>query len=259
MTVTATVAAGLLPPDPVQVSEYVVSAVSGLVDEESVEYDRKTLGSKFAPEGLGFWLPEKDEAGWQVFTEVDWRNAQDPDSTIVGPPAYCVGVSRDLATIYIGAAGRREDGKRHLELVDAFAADTGKLVGGLKKRITKFNPIGIAVDPAGLAAYLIPDIEKHCGITVVQPGGREVAAACASLYAGISSKEAEARNVRVRPHPKLDAAARAADWKDRGDAKVFDRRNDDGPDVEPIVTVALADHVLATAPAPAQQFFGSWR
>lgn len=221
---------------------------SGLVDEESVEYDRKTLGSKFAPEGLGFWLPEKDQAGWQVFTEVDWRNAQDPDSTNVGPPAYCVGVSRDLATIYIGAAGRREDGKRHLELVDAFPADTGKLVGQLKKRIAKFNPSAVGVDPAGLAAYLIPDIEKHCGISVVQPGGREVAAACASLYAGISSKEAEARDIRVRPHPKLDAAARAADWKDRGDARVFDRRVDDGPDVEPIVTVALADHLLATAP-----------
>jgi hypothetical protein len=68
-----------------------------------------------------------------------------------------------------------------------------------------------------------------------------------------------ARDVRVRPHPKLDAAARAADWKDRGDAKVFDRRNDDGPDVEPIVTVALADYVLATAPPPPAQFFGSWR
>jgi hypothetical protein len=213
---------------------------------------------KFDTEHLGVWL-DKEDRGWFAITETDWKVAQDPDSTIVGPPAYCVGVSRDLATIYIGAAGRREDGKRHLELVNAFPADTGKLIGGLKKRITKFNPAGVAIDPAGLAAYLVPDIEKHCGIKVVQPGGREVAAACASLYAGISSKESAARDVRVRPHPKLDAAARAADWKDRGDAKVFDRRNDDGPDVEPIVTVALADYVLATAPPPPAQFFGSWR
>jgi hypothetical protein len=133
-------------------------------------------------------------------------------------------VSRDLATIYIGAAGRREDGKRHLELVDAFPADTGKLIGGLKKRIAKYSPVGVGIDPAAPGAYLIPDIEKHCGIKVVQPGGREVAAACASMYAGISSREVDARDVRIRPHPKLDAAARAADWKDRGDAKVFDRR-----------------------------------
>ncbi len=33
----------------------------------------------------------------------------------------------------------------------------------------------------------------------------------------------------------------------------------DGPDVEPLVTVALADLVLATAPPPPGQFFGSWR
>lgn len=205
---------------------------------------------KYATEHLGLWH-DKEDRGWFAFLETDWKVAQDPDSTNVGRPAYCIGVSRDLGIIYIGAAGRREDGKRHLELVDVFPADTGKLVGGLKKRIGKFNPIGVAIDPAGLAAYLIPDIEKHCGITVLQPGGREVAAACASVYAGISSKEAEARDVRVRPHPKLDAAARAADWKDRGDSKVFDRRNDDAPDVEPIVTVALADHILATAPRQA--------
>jgi hypothetical protein len=213
---------------------------------------------KFDTEHLGVWV-DKEDRGWFAFRELDWKVAQDPDTTIVGPPAYCIGVSRDLATMYVGAAGRREDGKRHLELVDTFPADPGKLIGGLKKRIAKFSPVGVAIDPAGLAAYLIPDIEKHCGIKVVQPGGREVAAACASLYAGISSKDADARDVHVRPHPKLDAAARAADWRDRGDAKVFDRRADDGPDVEPLVTVALADLVLATAPPPPAQFFGAWR
>jgi hypothetical protein len=229
---------------------------SGLVDEESVEYDRKTLGSKFPAEGLGFWLPEKDEAGWQVFAEVDWRNAQDPDTTNVGSPAYCVGVSRDLSTIYIGAAGRREDGKRHLELVDAFPADTGRVVGALKKRAAAFNPVGVAIDPGGLAAYLIPAIEDS-GIAVSQPSGREVAAACASVFAGISSREVEARDVKLRPHSKLDGAARAAVWKDRGDARVWDRRVEDGPDVEPLMTVALAD--LEHRTAPTQQFFGAWR
>jgi hypothetical protein len=69
----------------------------------------------------------------------------------------------------------------------------------------------------------------------------------------------EARDIRVRPHPALDSAARGAIWRDRGDAKVFDRRNDDAPDVAPLMAVTLADLAFRTAPAPPQQFFGAWR
>jgi hypothetical protein len=143
--------------------------------------------------------------------------------------------------------------------VDRFHADTGKLVGGMKKRIKQFNPLCIVVDPASPAAYLIPDLEKHLEMDIVTPPGREVAAACGSVYVGISGRDEESRTVRVRPHPSLDAAARVADWKDRGDAKVFDRRNDDMADVAPLMAVTLADHGLQTAPPPPQEFFGSWR
>lgn len=213
---------------------------------------------KYATEHLGLWQ-DKEDRGWFAFLETDWKIAQDPDSTNVQRPSYGIEVSRDLAMMSIGAAGRREDGKRHFELVDRFPADTGKLIGQLKKRISKFEPVAIVVDPAGPAGYLIPDIERHCEITVVKPAAREVAAACASVYTGISAQDVASRDVKVRPHPSLDAAARAADWRDRGDAKVFDRRNDDGPDVAPLMAVALADHGHTAAPAPPQQFFGSWR
>lgn len=213
---------------------------------------------KFDTEHLGLWH-EKEDRGWFAFRELDWKMAQDPDSKIEGRPAYCIEVSRDLATISIGAAGPREDGKRHLELVDRFPADTGKLVGQMKKRIKTFDPVAIVIDPAGPAGYLIADLEKHCEIEVVKPSGRDVAAACGSVYAGISSANADSRDVKVRPHAALDAAARGADWKDRGDAKVFDRRNDDGPDVAPLMTIALADWAAAIPTEPEQQFFASWR
>jgi hypothetical protein len=213
---------------------------------------------KFDTEHLGLWQ-DKEDRGWFAFREVDWKVAADPDSKISGRPVYGVEVSRDLAWISIGAAGHREDGKRHLELVDRFHADTGKLIGNLKKRIKSFNPLALVVDPASPAAYLIPDLKKHLEVEIVTPGGREVAAACGAVYVGISGRDEESRTVRVRPHPSLDAAARVADWKDRGDAKVFDRRNDDMADVSPLVAVTLADHGLQNAPAEPQQFFGSWR
>ena len=193
----------------------------------------------------------QDMNEWGVFSRADWTMAQDPETTLVGSPAYCVELDRDLTTISIGAAGIREDGKRHFELVDRFPVDEGKLIGGMKKRVAKFNPSAIVIDPGGPAAVFIPGLEKHLGLEVEQPSGREVAAACASLYVGIASRDPEARDARIRPHPSLDAGARAADWRDRGDAKVFDRRTDESADVSPLMAIALAGHGLATAPRQA--------
>lgn len=206
---------------------------------------------KFDTEHLGLWH-EKEDRGWFAFRETDWKIAQDPESTSASRPAYCIEASRDLAHISIGAAGVREDGLKHLELVDRFPADTGKLIGQLKKRIKQFNPTAIVVDPAGPAGYLIADIEKHCNVDVLKPSSREVAAACGSVYTGISSINQESRDVRVRPHPSLDAAARGADWRDRGDAKVFDRRNDDSADPAPLMAVTLAGWAVATQPEEAE-------
>jgi hypothetical protein len=178
---------------------------------------------------------------WAVFAKPDWQAAQDPDSTLATPPAYCVELNRELDTISIGAAGRRADGKRHLELVERFPADEGKLIGNLKKKKAQFGPVAIVVDPAGPANVFIPAIEKHLQIEVFRPIGRDVAGACTSIYVGIAGQNLEARDVKVRPHPSLDAAAKSADWRDRGDAKAFDRRNEDGPDVAPLMAVTLAD------------------
>lgn len=197
---------------------------------------------KFDTEHLGLWQNREDR-GWFAFREPDWKAAQDPASMADGPPVYCVEVDRDLAWINIGAAGPRRDGLRHLELVERFHADTAKLIGNLKKRKREFGPLAIAVDPASAAGYLIPDLKKHLDVEIVTPPAREVAAACGALYVGISGRDEDARTVRIRPHPSLDAAARVTDWKDRGDAKVFDRRNDDMADVAPIMAVAIADYV----------------
>lgn len=178
---------------------------------------------------------------WGIFTKPDWLAAQDPDSKLATPPAYCIELNRELDTISIGAAGRRADGRRHLELVDRFPADEGRLIGNLKKRKASFDPVAFAIDPAGPANVFIPAIEKHLQVEVFRPIGRDVAAACTSVYVGISGQNLDARDVRIRPHPSLDAAAKSADWRDRGDAKAFDRRSEDGPDVAPLMAVTLAD------------------
>ncbi len=253
-----------------------------LVDDEAIEHDLKTLGDEgFARECLCLFPTEGQNAGWDVFTERDFIAACDPGSLIEGPFGFAIESSHDLDWLSIGAAGRTAAGLRHLELVDRFPADTGKLVGWLKKRLgdPAKRPVVVAIDPAGPAGYLIPEVEKHCQIEVLQPIGRDVAAACGSVYVGISGQEGAARDVRIRmsppPYPEdpgrdekhaialheaLFAAARKAVWRARGDAQVFDRRPEDaGDDVAPLLAVTLADLAMRTAPPPEQPFFGSWR
>lgn len=225
------------------------AAHGGLITLEDIEYDRKTLGSKFIAEALGAWPKEKDDAGWEVFDEDAWKYAQDPATKFSGRPAFCFEVSRDLSTISIGAAGIRDDGLRHLELIDRFPADAGRAVGWLKKRVKMWDPIAVVVDPAGPAAYLIPEFERHLPeVDLVKPLSRDVAAACSSVYVGVSGPDIDSRDVKVRPHPALDAAARVTEWRDRGDARVFDRRNDDGPDVAPLMAASLADWAIGSQP-----------
>ena len=188
---------------------------------------------------------------WGIFSQTDWAIAQDPESSFAGRPAFCIGVSQDLATVTVTAAGIREDGKVHAEVVARFPADTGRVVGWLKKRRELWDPTEVIIDPAGPANYLIAEIEKHYG-EVSQPAARDVSAACAGFYVSISGPDENARNVKVRPHPALDEAAQAAVWRQRGDAKVFDRRTDDGADAEPLVCAALVCAAAQNAPAESE-------
>lgn len=236
-------------------------ALGTLITEEAIARLIPKLGAQFPAECCGAWPLEAGDAGWEVFTERDWLASHDPHSQIVGSVAFAIEASHDLSHLSIGAAGVRADGLRHLELVDRFPADTGRLVGWLRKRIPVWNPNAVVIDPAGPAGYLIAEVEKHCGVEVLKPLGRDVAGACGSVYVGIAGQEQAARDVRMRvtstPYPQprdaverhalalaqaLNDAARAAVWRDRGDARVFDRRNEQAADVAPLLAVTLASH-----------------
>lgn len=213
-----------------------------LIGYEDVENDIQSLGTRFAAEALGAWPTEREDAGWDVLDADAWQAAQDTGTEILGRPAFAIECDRDQKEVSIAAAGRNGQGNRHLELVARFPADPGRVVGWLLKRIDAHDPVAIVVDPAGPAAFLIGDIERHCHYAVSKVQAREVASACASVYVGICGDSPQARDIRVRPHPALDAAAKAAVWRPRGDARVFDRRQDEDADPAPLMAVTLADY-----------------
>src|SRR6266498_175473 len=227
------------------------------------DYEAAVAGgtlADFYAEYLGWWMDEQDDSGWDVFDKPAWLVAQDPKSVIVGDRVFAVESSHDLGWLSVGVAGRNVAGLRHLELVARFPSDTGRLVGWLKKPRDP-APAAVVIDPSGPAGYLIGAVERECGITVVKPLGRDVAGACGSVYVGVCGQDPATRDVRVRPsggdlEAALNEAARRAVWRNRGDARVFDRRVDGDAgdevdaDVAPVMAVTLADWGLAHAPRP---------
>jgi hypothetical protein len=238
----------------------------GLVTEEALDSALATDPEEvYRTECLCQRVPSLAKTEWDVFPESDWLAAHDPLSEIAGGLAVGVEASYDLSHLAIGVAGRRADTLRHLEPVAYFAADTGKLIGRLKKLRDEQHPVAFVVDPSGPASYLIEPIERELEVEVVKPPGREVAAACGSVFVGVTSRDALARDVRLRVPDgpvgeALSAAARDCVWRNRGDAKVFDRRTAaDAADCSPLMAVTMADYGFANAPrrsVPAAAFVG---
>lgn len=236
------------------------------ISEEFVQSEYEAMGDggpSFRRERLGEPPADGDDAGWEVIAKADWARCLDPLSQIEGRLAFAVEVSHDREFASIAAAGLRSDGLRHGELV-ARQARTDWVTVWLAERLVKWGPVAIVVDPSGPAGSLVPEIQRVCAavakehntvpVEVMQPTGRDVAAACGSMYDALIAVE---QKLRVRPGPlekELTAAARGAAWRERGDARVWDRRNESAPDAAPFMAMTLADYGFANAPEPPDDY-----
>lgn len=99
-----------------------------------------------------------------------------------------------------------------------------------------------AIDPAGPAASLIPDLRAE-GIEVIEVGGRELAAACGAFFDRI----VDTTKPWVRRHPSLDEATAGVAKRASGDAFTWARRSSDA-DICPLFSVTLAHWIDAHSP-----------
>jgi hypothetical protein len=176
-----------------------------------------------------------DAAGGSPIDPDKWAELEDADTahTPERMSSFAVEVDLDRAFASIGAAGKRADGRTHLEVVDrrrgtAWVLDRCVALDALH------GPAQFVVDGGGGAADLIGELEA-AGLHVVTAGAGDVAAATAGLIDAVNEGA-----VAHGPQPELDAAvagARRRPWRDGGFA--FGRRASD-VDVTPLVAVTLA-------------------
>ena len=195
---------------------------------ESMLRMRKHLGSDEAwlREALGIW-DAVDTGG--VIPAQAWGDAEDVGSVAVGDFALGVEVGPDLAWASVALAGRRPDGRWHLEL-DEDRHTMGAGVSWLAPHVEALceaNPEfrAVVADVGGPIAPLLVErggrywlrrADGSQGVEVVPLKVRELGAGCASLLSSVVVGD-----VRHIGQPQLSSAALSASSRPLGDTGMW--------------------------------------
>jgi hypothetical protein len=174
-----------------------MSALGHTVREATIRGELESMElAEFCRAYLNLWPDEIPLDEWAVIPEPDWRALAEPGSAIVGQVAMAVDVTPDGRFSSIGVAGRRRDGRMHVEVIE-HRPGVGWVAARAREVAEKHRPCCLIVDAGGPAGSLIPDLEAK-GLRVTSPTMREVGQWTGALIEG---GEAE------RPCPSPDEKA----------------------------------------------------
>jgi len=175
-----------------------------------------------------------------------WTAGAQPGSQIVGPPSFAIAVSLDRSCASIGAFGVNEDEHGHVELVQQ-GNGTGWIVARMASLASKWGVYEVALDGAGPAASLIPDLED-AGLSVRILGTADVTAACASMFDALMADD-----INHLDDPRLNAAVAGAKRRAIGDRWGYGRKTSSA-DITPLEAVTFARHAYDSTGEPGVWF-----
>lgn len=188
------------------------------------------------------------------FPPGSWEGSLDAESTIAEDSriAFCLDVSWDRSTAHIDAAGWRDDGLPHIEVI-ASRTGTDWVVGWFtdpKHPDRAKRPIAVQSNRAP-ASTLVQTL-KDAGLEVIEWSGADLTAATGDFYDRVRSAVGEgsaASGLRHRGQPILDVAAANASTRPSGDAWLWDRKKSP-VDIAPLVAATGALWLLCTYEPP---------
>jgi len=194
---------------------------------------RKLLSADdFRREALGIW---DADTGSDLISAAAWAALTDPDPSNAPEEMTNFGVEIDLNRVWvsIGAAGRRADGRIHVELVER-RRGTDWLLDFCLELEEKHGPERFAIAGDGPAKTQVDDF-KAAGLMVDRLDMNDVAKACADMVDAVNQG-----TIAHGPQPNLDAAIRGMKKRSLGDgAFAFSRKNSDD-DVTPLLAITQA-------------------
>ncbi len=209
------------------------------ISREHIENERRSMDPRtFAIERLGAGdYPSLERAG-QVIDPEKWDACVDPKSQLTDPVVLAFDVTPDRSFASIAAAGFRQDGLPHVELIER-RRGTGWVVERLVELDRRHTPRAVVCDSMGPAASLL--LEDHA-LRVTKTSTREFAEGCGLLFDRVDQM-----TLRHLGQPDLTASAMAATQRKLGDSWLWARR--DAKDISPLVACTLALWGLLVEPA----------
>lgn len=208
------------------------------ITEEYVAAEQRSMGPRgFAVErlGVGDW-PDPDDSGNRVISATDWAALTDANSSALDPVCFAFDVSPDRAWASIGVAGRRADGRVHIEVIER-KRGTGWVVKRAEELLRSHENAGLICDATGPAGSLLPDFE-------VEP--RTVTASEHARACGMFFDATGEDHLRHLGTQELSTAVAGARKRLLGDAWAWSRKSST-VDISPLVVCTLAFWGVATA------------
>jgi hypothetical protein len=219
------------PPDVLDRDEWALAhpAYGHRITDESLLSLYDELGSEqFARECLCVWDPEEGDDGDLI---PEWPSLADPSSSIASHHCIALDVSPDRRWSCFGAAGRREDGRLHVE---AWEHRPGtKWVLEVAQASWNLRHIPIRIQSGSPAGAFIAPLQEH-GVEVIEVSGSDHAQALGQLLDACANDD-----LRHLGGVSLNAAAKGAVVRTAGDSDVLGRRTSK-VDITPLVAVTLA-------------------
>lgn len=207
-------------------------ALGRRLSEENVvsEFDGFTERA-FMIERLGVWF---SNVGQSVIDIAQWGKLVDGQSQPESDLVFAVDVSPARATATIAIAGKRSDGKTHVEFIDHRADGTAWIVPRLKELVEKHNVRSVVIDSKGPIASLEDQISKIRGLRVKKMQYQDVASACGLFYDAVQ----DGTLVHLS-QGALNIAVGGARKRNLGDAWAWSRAHT-GHDLTPLIAVTNA-------------------
>lgn len=218
------------------------AVASGRVALSFLESMRRSLPPlEFGREFLGW--DESGESGLgQAVSLEDWHACTDESSSFTGRPVLAIAVSRDGASAAIAAAGVREDGTPHVEVIEQ-RRGTDWVVARCAE-LKRHRPLAWVLDKRTHAAALLPDL-KAAGITPREMSTQDCGQACAGLQAAVRD-----RSVRHLGDEVLGAAVAGAGRRDIGEGLWAWSAKSSEVDIVTLVAATNALWGLSVTPKP---------
>jgi hypothetical protein len=207
-------------------------AMFSRISADQVLLEQRSLDPRtFAVErcGVGDWA-RTDGVEATPFTYQEWVALRDEESELLDPICLAFDVSPDRMSS-IAAAGRRVDGKLHVEVLE-HRAGTRWLAARLIELYENHDVDSLVCDGFGPAGSVIAQVED-AGVPVTRLAAKEHTQACGQLVDLVKEQ-----GLRHLGSHELAAAVRGARTRPLGDAWAWSRKAS-SVDISPLVAATL--------------------